>query len=1411
MSLEDSPTQLKEDPPDPLSPAAEENSAQSVGTVKPISIAYKFLLAWFVFIGLLFAIALITNIDWAKPFLQRQISQMIHREVKLGHLAWNFGLNGLAVETNRLIIKDEDGSDFLTAAHAEMGVAFVALLNKQLIIRHLSFKKPELWAVRKKMHAWNFDDLMEIGPDIRFVQAEHGIVHIVDKASGQEPRWQPLTLDDVDLQFVYPLKNKKSPVHLSFKLKRPTYATTCSFTSLGGGPYDWKANKYLFDAEADQLSLDDFMPFVRAVAEIEQRFELKQTAAQTGSAEMQAKKLAADKAQAMASISGLFHVKLKGEGAWDTGLTAKLNVLAKDFSLVAPAFGVVTAPKAASDAEVYIDRQKLSWKDLVFKVANLELHSHGVIRNWKKQKSDYSANVAGHIGDLRDLNGLVDRQVKTKKGEFDVDPGEFGGAAEISINASRVKDKSDFVTDVDARGITLKSFLSENATHLTPMMSLLGLGDDTQLTGKLKLIPNEKLEISEGSLPLAKGRVTTSGTITLKNSNSHLNFDARALPLSELRRSATGSKYISQDLQKVFTISNKNKYAIGGILNARGSVDTSPEQVKTEGTGNVTGFSIQASDKSIRMSNVQGAFKWTGKKLQLDHLTGSIANGSYTLEGNTGLEKTPYLDWRMKAKHLDLKELGALMRLLQIRVPLFSENHLYGTVQSLDLHIVGPRTGPQVSFTAVPENMFYQPPGLSRPLQAKTGLIVYRGDKLVLTDVGFLAKSGQINTTMTIEDLSRLAKLTDLKLKTEGIDLSDVNYYLSSSLMPGPLKKLYLGFLHENKIFEVRGRTAADIACKFNGDKVLLNGSVNLDNVSAKVLQKDMPVEHICGTIVTAGNDLILKDLKGTFKQTVFALTGNVTNYMEANPLWRTKLTASLTPDEVLEMLPPLRDQAKKWQIGLHSKDLLDLHADYNSDGLQTNITFGIKAEPGDRISVVTPLGTFYQPVMEDLLVDGEVISTKDSCELKNAHVNIGDSVLVISGKLGSLFNSAAKSDPANPLSGRLMNVSVTTVKPVPAARILSIFDPVFSKNQATGTVAGEFALAGNVPDLRPSGKIVLNDICLPKFNLSDLSGTVVMPQTEEGQPQNLLGTVELPRLKLGGTHAEKLQAKLLIETTGGRQEANLKITDGHFLIAGGDVEWTGIADLNHRMLALKGSFNKLRAAEISEQLFTRAGEITGLLKGTFEVATEGKNNREAIANLNGKAEFIVENGSLARFGHLQTELTRVNLLHQGLFGFNLNNLLQSVVPVRTGLFKEITGNMHIDKGILTVDYLKYNADDMCLWAGGKANLNLDTIDLQIAGRIPRVSESVLSGHIGSMSRNFTLQRFATLATFGRLERLPSLPLLGDIASDRPRTFQFKVAAPLDKPKLLSNSIEKSFHWLPVHANASAHPLPNLD
>jgi len=140
-----------------------------------------------------------------------------------------------------------------------------------------------------------------------------------------------------------------------------------------------------------------------------------------------------------------------------------------------------------------------------------------------------------------------------------------------------------------------------------------------------------------------------------------------------------------------------------------------------------------------------------------------------------------------------------------------------------------------------------------------------------------------------------------------------------------------------------------------------------------------------------------------------------------------------------------------------------------------------------------------------------------------------------------------------------------------------------------------------------------------------------------------------------------------------------------------------------------------------------------------------------------------VHNGFVTRFGQLQTKLTQANLLHQGLFGFNLNNLLQSMVPVRTGQFKELKGDFRMSKGVLYVDQLKYEGDDMRLWGAGKANLPLNTLDIEMAGKIPRVTSSMIRGPFAKVSKDMTFQKVVNVVTLHQLENLPSLPVLGDL------------------------------------------------
>ncbi|MBS1996715.1 MAG: hypothetical protein JSS86_10405, partial [Cyanobacteria bacterium SZAS LIN-2] len=87
---------------------------------------------------------------------------------------------------------------------------------------------------------------------------------------------------------------------------------------------------------------------------------------------------------------------------------------------------------------------------------------------------------------------------------------------------------------------------------------------------------------------------------------------------------------------------------------------------------------------------------------------------------------------------------------------------------------------------------------------------------------------------------------------------------------------------------------------------------------------------------------------------------------------------------------------------------------------------------------------------------------------------------------------------------------------------------------------------------------------------------------------------------------------------------------------------------------------------------------------------------------------------------------------------------------------------------------------------------------------------SMVGGRFGNITRGITVSKLLSRITFGRLENLPALPLIGDIASDKPRTFSFKVDAPATDAKQITRTIEKSFKWLPNKQSASAHPVPGI-
>ncbi len=721
----------------------------------------------------------------------------------------------------------------------------------------------------------------------------------------------------------------------------------------------------------------------------------------------------------------------------------------------------------------------------------------------------------------------------------------------------------------------------------------------------------------------------------------------------------------------------------------------------------------------------------------------------------------------------------------------------------------GPSDTPTISLNLVPQDLYYVAAGVSRPMHCTAGNITYEHDELVLKDVALVSHNNQIITNLAIANLSSTADLKRVRVRTSGIDLADVHFYLSSALMPAALRKLYMDFVDTYHVAYARGKVYGNLWWQAKPhDEFDLDGVVGLYNTAIKVGSAGWPLEHLSGIFAASGEELLVQDFAGSIGGNSFALDGHILNYRRSDARWQTELKAQVTPERALKLMPAL---ASQFGGKISTTGPLALRALLTGDLKSSAMVISLRSDPSDHLRIVTPFGVLAQPANQTITLDGSLTvesGAAGAIQLNNANLIVGSSLLQASGKY-SWVDAKSAQQPT-------LDCTIKAPNPVLAQTVLDVLYPTEKMIGIAGTLTGELSTAGPVNHLTSRGHLKFDKLTLPQFNLHEVSGRVETPgwsfdgsdlrkSAESGSKTKL----HIDSAKFGLLETKDLDASLVFETvnTDSRPSQRIVLHDGQALVAGGKISISGWADLNNHRFHLQSDISKVQANQVVSQLLGYPGEISGWADANLVLDSKGIDYKQMISNLDGEAHLTITSGKVARVGQLQEKLTQANLLQSGLLGFNFNNLVQSVMPVRTGEFKDLEALIDIKKGALKIQQLKFNGDDMRLRAAGVINPELGTIKLDVAGNIPRVSTSVLGGAVGEVSRGFTIQKMMSLLTMHKLESLPSLPILGEIADDRPRAFTFHVSADLDKPNLIAQSIQKSFHWLPSQPNASAHPI----
>lgn len=240
----------------------------------------------------------------------------------------------------------------------------------------------------------------------------------------------------------------------------------------------------------------------------------------------------------------------------------------------------------------------------------------------------------------------------------------------------------------------------------------------------------------------------------------------------------------------------------------------------------------------------------------------------------------------------------------------------------------------------------------------------------------------------------------------------------------------------------------------------------------------------------------------------------------------------------------------------------------------------------------------------------------------------------------------------------------------------------------------------------------------------------------------------------------------------------------------------------NLKTSELSSSFNLqgMEANALATTLLSLPNEVYGTIDGSVQFKTRGKAQEELVANSNGIAKFTVTKGYFVRLGSLEYLLRAVNVLHSGVGGFNINNIIDLISPQKTGHFEILQGTVYAKNGVLYADDLTSAGKNLSLFITGNVDMLTNYSDIQVLGRLSKKVSGML-GPVGSVSINqfidyipglgflpTTPDRKGVIDLIPGLSKIPGLELTDD---KKFRRFAVQI-----KGDLYDQSSVRSFRWI---------------
>lgn len=1355
-------------------------------------IIIKFFSIWLSSLFALLIIALLSNIEWARRHIETSLSQSFHRQVHLGKLSWTLGWQGLAIDTDKFEMKEEDGNPFISSGHSEIGIAVLPLLEKKLVVKHLEFEKPEVWAVQTSQNKWNFSDLLTEGPEIHMVQIEQGQLHLRNKVESSENQWNAYDARDIKLSLNLPRGNRNWPFFLSGKVQlqdgagKP-FETDLRLSATGRGEFkNWQENKYNIDLQVQKLDFEQFRPLIKK----------------------------------MPKIRGLCNLKLTGEGVFKQGFVADAQTTLSNLKIPSVENNELEIEKAVCKSKLLIDPENIEWNHLKLTLGDWELDSAGKFVNWQKEEPAYEAKVGGKLTHLKDFFSKVITHfmpdqadphkeftnVKLDKICTAEKNGELCGSAIIELHLKGDKDSHNVATNIKADGIPLAQLVDQEMG--SNLLDAFKIDPKVPIKGEISIDPGKKLILKDLEIPIEDSKIILSGNIEQDTGKTLLDFKAEKLSFD------TFKKRLGTDNPVVKAICSgtaKSKpYSVAGTLDIKGQYTFDGKTPDVSADVKLRGLKLTRQDSSQpSCSGIKGDLSYHDGQIDIKQVSGVTAGGvdgpagDFVVNGTYAPQSSNRTNIEFNAHEVSIAQLKDWLTRFGVNLQQPVLDKLAGDLNEIKAHVSVRNGVPITTFSINPEdliiNLSNRPNEASaQQFKLSSGAINYDGSELSASEVLLSSKGGKLVLNASMTGKLDAIKLKWARIKTDGFELADLQSMFKGNFGGGKNVRSQLPeFMTPSSSSYLHGKVYGDM--QFTGEG--LSGVLGFNNAGGKFGKGQTTVDKLSGVAVISKDQVVFQDTAGQLGKSTFFVDGVISNYATANMSWQGQLRGNFYPSEVDSIMNNLGHG-----IGLDSdtSEALNLRVTGNGDKKNVSLTFRGRASHTYGAALKTAFGTMHQPKNRPLNFNGGLSLDQDKSELSLSSFQLTAGNELLTGNASFKWANETAERPAS------LAFALNTPNPIKTATLMEI---IWQNNSAppasaAGTSQLNLKVEGPINDLVLSGHVVVDKSSLPGCHMDNLSGRIDLPgwhlnRTSGSDETTSIAKLQLKTITTAGISMKDLNATVLLDAAN-----RMLFKDCQASISGGKLTLSGYLNMQTQAYHADVSISKLVVDELVKDLIDHSGGVTGL--ADVSLSLDNNWGADTAKSLSGSGQFNVYQGTVASFGKLQEKLNEANLLQQGLFGFNVNNLLQAMMPVKSGQFNEVSGKFTLGKGELNFEQVRFEGNNLRMRAAGSFNYISKTVDMDVAGDIPRVSSSIIPGAIGEMSRKVTLQRMFRIVTFKKLKDLPALPLLGDIANDDPRAFRFSVQTSAESPKLLTQAAEKSFKWLPNKPFASAHPVPGI-